>query len=88
MEASQTQTKTVLVTGGSGFLGSWCVIELLRRGYQVRTTVRDLSREAALRAAIDGELDAGENLSVVAADLRSEDGWEQAVEGCDYVLHV
>ena len=42
---------TVLVTGGSGFLGGWCVIEPLRRGYAVRTTVRDLSREAQVRAA-------------------------------------
>jgi nucleoside-diphosphate-sugar epimerase len=80
--------KTVLVTGGSGFLGSWCVIDLLRRGYQVRTTVRDLSREAALRAALAGEVNAGEHLSVLTADLRSDDGWEQAVSGCDYVLHV
>ncbi len=80
--------KTVLVTGGSGFLGSWCVIDLLRRGYGVRTTVRDLSREAALRGAIAPVLDAGDRLSVLAADLRSDDGWERAVSGCDYVLHV
>ncbi len=81
--------ETVLVTGGSGFLGSWCVIELLRRGYRVRTSVRDLSREASLRAAIASSVpDTGERLSVVAADLRSDEGWERAVNGCDYVLHV
>jgi dihydroflavonol-4-reductase len=80
--------KTVLVTGGSGFLGSWCVIDLLRRGYAVRATVRDLSREAALRAAVVGEVGTGDHLSVVAADLREEAGWERAVNGCDYVLHV
>lgn len=80
--------KTVLVTGGSGFLGSWCVIDLLRRGYMVRASVRDLSREAALRAAIAGEVDGSDRLSVVAADLCDEAGWEQAVSGCDYVLHV
>jgi nucleoside-diphosphate-sugar epimerase len=88
MEDAEAQTETVLVTGGSGFLGSWCVIELLRRGYAVRTTVRDLSREAQLRAAIALEVDAGERLSVLAADLRRDDGWEQAISGCEYVLHV
>lgn len=80
--------KTVLVTGGSGFLGSWCVVELLRRGYSVRTTVRNLSREAALRDAVASQVDAGDRLSALAADLRSDDGWPQAVQGCDYVLHV
>ncbi|HKB51236.1 MAG TPA: NAD-dependent epimerase/dehydratase family protein [Solirubrobacterales bacterium] len=88
MESSQAQMKTVLVTGGSGFLGGWCVVELLRRGYRVRTTVRDLSREAEVRAAIGPQVDAKDRLTVLAADLRSDDGWEQAVEGCDYVLHV
>lgn len=80
--------KTVLVTGGSGFLGGWCLAELLRRGYRVRTTVRDLSREQEVRAGLASEVDAGDRLSVLAADLRSDDGWEQAVQGCDYVLHV
>ena len=88
MEDSQAQTKTVLVTGGSGFLGGWCTIELLRRGYRVRTTVRDLAREPDVRAGLASEVDAGDRLSVLAADLRSDDGWKQAVEGCDHVLHV
>ena len=78
----------VLVTGGSGFLGGWCVIELLRRGYTVRTTVRSLSREAQVRAAVSSEVDPGDRLTVVAADLTSDEGWPAAVAGCDYVLHV
>jgi len=88
LEHSQEGAGTVLVTGGSGFLGGWCAAEALRRGYRVRTTVRDLSREAEVRTAIGSAIDAGEGLSVLAADLRSDEGWEQAVEGCDYVLHV
>ena len=88
MEGSQAETKTVLVTGGSGYLGSWCVVELLRRGYSVRTTVRDLSREPQVRATIASEVDAGDRLAVLAADLLDDDGWPQAVNGCDYVLHV
>jgi nucleoside-diphosphate-sugar epimerase len=82
------QQQTVLVTGGSGFLGGWCVIELLRRGYTVRTTVRSLARESEVRAAVGSEVDPGDRLSVLAADLSSDDGWPEAVAGCDYVLHV
>jgi dihydroflavonol-4-reductase len=81
-------SQTVLVTGGSGYLGGWCVIELLRRGYRVRTTVRDPAREPQVRAAIGAEVDAGEGLSFVVADLLDDEGWDQAVAGCDYVLHV
>ncbi|MDX6603353.1 MAG: hypothetical protein QOF13_2555 [Solirubrobacterales bacterium] len=81
-------TETVLVTGGSGFLGGWCLVALLQRGYEVRTTVRDLSREQEVREAISSQGQAGEKLSVLATDLRSDDGWTEAVTGCDYVLHV
>ena len=36
--------ETVLVTGGTGFVAGWCIVELLRRGYAVRTTVRSLAQ--------------------------------------------
>ena len=80
--------ETVLVTGGSGFIGGWCVIGLLQQGYTVRTTVRSLSREAAVREALGKVIDPGRRLSFRAADLTSDEGWEEAVGGCDYVLHV
>jgi dihydroflavonol-4-reductase len=81
--------ETVLVTGGTGFLGGWCSAELLRRGYVVRTTVRDLRRADDVRASVAAAgVEAGERLSVVAADLGADDGWAEAVAGCDYVLHL
>ena len=79
---------TVLVTGGSGFIGGWCVIGLLQQGYVVRTTVRDLAKEATVRVALCKLVDPGNRLSFYAADLTSDDGWDAAVDGCDYVLHV
>jgi nucleoside-diphosphate-sugar epimerase len=80
--------QTVLVTGGSGFIGGWCVVELLKRGYTVRTTVRSLAKEAAARAAIASEVDPGDRLTFFPAELTKDDGWDAAVAGCDYVLHV
>ena len=79
---------TALVSGGSGFIGSWCVIGLLRQGYTVRTTVRDLAREAEARAMVASVVDPGNRLSVHAANLSADDGWEAAAEGAEYVLHV
>ncbi|TCK21529.1 NAD-dependent epimerase/dehydratase family protein [Pseudonocardia endophytica] len=76
---------TVLVTGGTGFVASWCVRALLERGETVRTTVRDLGREPRVRAAV-GE--PGDRLEVVAAELLADDGWAEAMKGCTRVLHV
>ena len=74
--------RTVLVTGGTGFLGGWCVAELLRRGYTVRTTVRDLRREPKVRSAVEAAgVEAGEQLSVLAAELTADEGWAAAVRG-------
>lgn len=79
----------VLVTGGSGFIGSWCVLTLLQAGYDVRTTVHALSKEPALRAQLHAAADFEDaRLTVVRADLQSDDGWADAVAGCEYVLHV
>ena len=73
----------VLVTGGSGFIGSHCIKRLHEDGYRVRTTVRSLAREPEVREMVgDGPLE------VVEADLTADAGWAEAVAGCTYVLHV
>ncbi|MGI8557527.1 MAG: NAD-dependent epimerase/dehydratase family protein [Solirubrobacteraceae bacterium] len=82
-------TDTVLVTGGTGFLGGWCIASLLERGYDVRTTVRDTTRARAVHdAVIAAGVDPDSRLSVTAADLTADAGWPEAVAGCRYVLHV
>src|SRR5919198_5224535 len=80
--------KTVLVTGGSGYLGGWCIIDLLQRGYRVRTTIRNPSRERAVFDAVESQVGQGPHLTVHQADLMSDDHWANVIEGCDYVLHV
>lgn len=79
---------TVLVTGGSGYIGGWCAIGLLQQGYNVRATIRDLSREPAVRANLAKVVDPGNRLSFYATNLTEDAGWDAAVDGCDYVLHV
>lgn len=81
-------TERVLVTGGSGFVASWCIAQALEGGYDVRTTVRSLGKESRLRSVLADAVNAGDRLEVVAADLTSDAGWAAAVAGCTYVLHV
>jgi len=66
-------SETVLVTGGTGYVAGWCVLALRERGYAVRTTVRTPGQQGA---------------GAVVADLTSDEGWDAAMAGVDYVLHV
>lgn len=79
----------VLVTGGSGFIAGHCILQLLDRGYLVRTTVRAPGKEAAVRAVLaDAGMSRGDRLSFAAADLTSDEGWADAMAGVSSVLHV
>jgi nucleoside-diphosphate-sugar epimerase len=80
--------ETVLVTGGTGFIGGWCIVELLKRGYVVRTTVRNETKQASVRAAVAAGGAPADRLNFAIADLTADAGWNAAVADCDYVLHV
>lgn len=81
-------TAPVLVTGGSGFLAAQTILQLLAAGHRVRATVRSPGRrdeliDALARAGADATA-----LSVTFADLTADDGWDDAVSGAGYVLHM
>jgi nucleoside-diphosphate-sugar epimerase len=84
-----TSDTKVLVTGGSGFIASRTILQLLAAGHRVRTTVRDPNREQDVRAMLkQGGVATGERLSFCVADLERDAGWLAAVTDCDYVLHL
>ena len=80
--------ETVLVTGGSGYIAGYCIAQLLNDGAQVRTTLRNLQREAEVRASIGKLADTGNRLTFAKADLDADAGWSEACAGCTTVLHV
>lgn len=83
-----TTGSTVLVTGASGFIGMHCILQLLEQGYNVRGTVRNAAKSAYLPALFQKHAPQAQNLAFVEADLLQDAGWDEAVSGCDYVLHV
>ena len=80
--------KKVLVTGISGYVGQHCAAELLKNGYAVLGSVRSLSKTAEVEKGIKKEIDPKGNLSFCELDLMKDEGWDKAMEGCDFVLHV
>jgi dihydroflavonol-4-reductase len=83
-----SSTKPILVTGASGFVALHTIIQLLQQGYKVRATLRTLSREAEVRETLAKYVEIKDNLEIVGADLMQDTGWDKAVQGCEFVLHV
>jgi len=82
-------TERVLVTGGTGFVASHCILQLLEKGYKVKTTLRNLNRKDKVLDMLKfGGISSFENLAFIEADLTKDANWDEAVKGCDYVLHV
>lgn len=79
----------VLVTGGTGFVGSHCILKLLNAGYRVRTTVRSLDRQQEVLDMLKADdVISVAHLSFIEADLMQDENWDEAVRDCKYVLHV
>lgn len=80
--------RQVLITGGTGYVGGWAIAMALERGFRVRATLRDKAAGEAVRRNLAGFSAAADGLSFVEADLTADRGWDTAMQGMDYVLHV
>jgi dihydroflavonol-4-reductase len=81
-------SKTVLVTGASGFVAQQLVLDLLEQGYRVRGSVRSLAKGRAVIAALAPHSRRAGELELVEADLESDRGWAEAAAGVDAIHHV
>lgn len=79
----------VLVTGGSGFIAVHIILQLLKKEYRVRATLRTMSRQDEVKAMLSaGGVTNFAGLSFIEADLSSDMNWDEAVQGAEYVIHV
>lgn len=80
--------KTVLVTGGTGYIGSWVVKGLLEQGYRLRLTVRDMGNQLKYQFLTDMAQNTNGNLEIFEADLMKAGSFDVAAKGCDAILHI
>ena len=80
-----SQEATVLVTGVGGFLGGHVALQLLKQGYSVRGTIRQKTKASAVMSRFPTF---GDKIVLVEADLDCDNGWDDAVAGCSYVIHT
>src|SRR5689334_4948099 len=83
----ESASTKVLVTGANGFIGLHTVLHFLQRGYNLCATVRSPEQAEKVRQTLAKHVDTGK-LQFTSADLTKDPGWDQAVSGCHYVLHL
>ena len=75
----------VLVTGATGYIGLHCIHQLLNQGYAVNGTVRSPDRKNEIYDALQKHRTPTDNLDIFTANLTEDEGWDEAMKGCDYL---
>ena len=85
----QNQSKLVVVTGGTGFIASNIIAQLLQQNYRVRATMRSLTKtKLVLEMLNNAGITDFSNLEFVEANLNSDDNWQNVMTGATYVMSV
>lgn len=80
--------KKVLVTGATGFIGLHCIHQLLNQGYAVNGSLRSPKRKDEIIEALKNKNTPIENLNLFVFNLTEDNGWDEGMQGCDYLLHI
>ncbi|MDC3166435.1 NAD-dependent epimerase/dehydratase family protein [Candidatus Marinimicrobia bacterium] len=80
--------KNILVTGGTSYIGKHVIAQLIEKNYSVRTTIRDKEKSDEIKSDIEKHLGKDITLDIHTADLLKDDGWDEAIKGCDAIIHV
>jgi len=78
----------VLVTGATGYIGLHCIHQLLNQGYEVNGSVRSPERKHEIINALNSYNTSTEHLNLYTFNLTEDSGWDEGMQGCDYLLHV
>ena len=78
----------VFVSGGAGYIALHCIAGLIKKGFTVKTSLRDMKRQSEVLNSISKVVDCNDKIEFCKLDLLKDEGWDDAVNGCDYVLHV
>ena len=80
--------ETVFVSGGSGYIALHCISQLIQKGFSVKTSLRKMERKIEVINSISKIVDCQDKIEFCELDLMNDKGWDKAIEGCDYVLHL
>lgn len=78
----------VFISGGSGYIALHCIAKLIKKGYVVKTSLRSIDRKQEIIDSISKVVDCKQKLEFCQLDLLKDDGWDDALNGCKYVLHT
>ena len=78
----------VLVTGATGYIGLHCIQQLLDQGYAVNGSLRSLERKDEIIKSLESHNTSTEHLKLFSFNLNEDEGWDDGMEGCDYLIHV
>ena len=78
----------VFVSGGSGYIALHTIIILLKKNYFVVTSVRNKQKIKIVKKCLEENNIHIKNIEFYILDLLSDSGWEDALKGCKFVLHM